>query len=218
MIDDCWNKIGVRGDASCPELKLHVHCRNCPVHASAAAELLRSAPPGDSFADRTRHFAQPKQVEEGGTESVVIFRLDAEWLALPTAVVKEVANPRPVHSLPHRRNGLVLGVTNVRGELLISASLGIILGLQPPTDPARTASRTSYVRLLVLRRDEVRAVCLVDEVHGIHRFHPRQLKEVPTTLARATARYSTKLLPWNGRSVGVLDDQLLFDTLRRRVA
>src|SRR4029077_5730556 len=30
VVDDCWNRIGVRGDASCPELKHHVHCRNCP--------------------------------------------------------------------------------------------------------------------------------------------------------------------------------------------
>ena len=30
-IDDCWNRIGVRGDASCPKLDDYVHCRNCPV-------------------------------------------------------------------------------------------------------------------------------------------------------------------------------------------
>ncbi len=36
-IDDCWNRIGVRGDGSCPELKRHIHCRNCPVYSAAAA-------------------------------------------------------------------------------------------------------------------------------------------------------------------------------------
>jgi chemotaxis-related protein WspD len=215
MIDDCWNKIGVRGDGSCPELKQHAHCRNCPVYASVAADLLRSAPIDSSLAGRTEHFARAKSVDEGETASLLIFRVQAEWLALPTAVVTEVANPRPVHSLPHR-NGVVLGVTNVRGELLISASLGLILGLR--SDSRQVANRTSYARLLVLRRDDVRAVCPVDEVHGVHRFDPGTLKEVPTTLARATARYSTNLLPWNGRTVGVLDDQLLFYTLRRSVA
>src|SRR5258706_152676 len=29
-IDACWNRIGVRGDGSCPELARHVHCRHCP--------------------------------------------------------------------------------------------------------------------------------------------------------------------------------------------
>ena len=33
---DCWNKIGVSGDLSCPELNTHIHCRNCPVFAAAA--------------------------------------------------------------------------------------------------------------------------------------------------------------------------------------
>ncbi len=36
-VDDCWNRIGVRGDRSCPKLAEHIHCRNCPVHAAAAS-------------------------------------------------------------------------------------------------------------------------------------------------------------------------------------
>ena len=67
----------------------------------------------------------------------------------------------------------------------------------------------------MIRRDDVRVVCPVDEVHGIHRFHPRELKDVPTTVAKATVTYSTALLPWRGHSVGMLDDQLLFYTLKR---
>jgi len=67
----------------------------------------------------------------------------------------------------------------------------------------------------VIRRDAVRVVCPVDEVHGIHHFQQRDLKEVPTTVARATVAYSTALLSWRGRSVGVLDDELVFYTLAR---
>ena len=67
----------------------------------------------------------------------------------------------------------------------------------------------------MIRREGVRVVCPVDEVHGIHRFHPRELKDVPTTVAKATVTYSTALLPWQGHSVGTLDDQLLFYTLKR---
>jgi chemotaxis-related protein WspD len=218
MIDDCWNKIGVRGDGSCPQLKEHAHCHNCPVYAAAAADLLRAVPPDDSLAERTRHFAQPKQVEEGGTHSIVIFRIWNEWLALAAGVVKEVANPRPVHSLPHRTNDMILGVANVRGELLIAASLGAVLGLDASQKTDRSARGTAYPRWLVLRRDDVRAVCPVDEVHGVHRLHPKALKEVPATLAKASTRYSTNLLAWNGHSIGVIDDQLLFYTLRRSVA
>jgi chemotaxis-related protein WspD len=61
----------------------------------------------------------------------------------------------------------------------------------------------------------VHAVCQVDEVAGVIRFDPRTLTDVPGTLAHAASRYSRKLLPWRERFVGVLDDQLLFYTIKR---
>jgi chemotaxis-related protein WspD len=72
--------------------------------------------------------------------------------------------------------------------------------------------------LLVIRHEKVRAVCPVDEVHGIHRFHPRELKEAPATVARAKATYSKALLSWHEHSVGLLDDELVFHSLKRSVA
>lgn len=216
VIDACWNRIGVRGDASCPELTRYVHCRNCPVYSAGAVALLDADAPASYFAARTAHFAAPARADEGETRSVVIFRVESEWLALPTSVVVEVANLLPIHSLPHRSNGVVLGVASVRGELLVCVSLSQVIGAEP-LDPAWATERhaTTHRRLLVIRRDDVRVVCPVDEVHGLHRFHPRSLKPVPTTVAKATVTYSTALLPWRGHSVGALDDQLLFYTLKR---
>ena len=214
-IDDCWNRIGVRGDGSCPELKKYVHCHNCPVYASGAADLLDADAPASYFADRTAHFAEQPPAEPGETRSIVIFRVASEWLALPTSVVIEVANLLPIHSLPHRLNGVVLGLASVRGELLVCVSLGQVVGAEPLAAASRDRRGTAYRRLLVIRREGVRVVCPVDEVYGIHHFEPRELLEVPTTVAKATVTYSTALLPWHGHSVGTLDDQLLFYTLQR---
>ena len=111
----------------------------------------------------------------------------------------------PIHSLPHRPSGAVLGLASVRGELLVCVSLGHVLGVEPLARSDATARRRAYPRLLVIRHEQVRAVCPVDEVHGIHRFHPRELQNVPATVARATGTYSRALLPWRGHSVGVLD-------------
>ncbi len=88
----------------------------------------------------------------------------------------------------------------------------------PSAEAGAKSGVTAQQRLLVIRRDDVRAVCPVDDVHGIHRFHPRELKDVPATVARAAATYSKAILPWQGRSVGVLDDELLFHTLKRSIA
>jgi len=213
-IDDCWNRIGVRGDKSCPELIGRLDCRNCPVYAAGAAQVLDAAPPSH-FIDQTAHFAAPVLDVEGERRSVVIFRVASEWLALPVAVVIEVANLLPIHSLPHRANGVVLGLASVRGELLVCVSLGRIVGADPVASASDDRRAAAYRRLLVIRRDAVRVVCPVDEVHGIHRFRPLELQELPATVAKATLTYSTALLPWQGHSVGTLDDQLLFSTLKR---
>ena len=73
-------------------------------------------------------------------------------------------------------------------------------------------------RILVIQREDVRAVCPVDEVHGIHQFHPQQLQDVPATVAKSASTFTRKILTWRERSVGILNDQLLFIALKRSFA
>jgi chemotaxis-related protein WspD len=215
IVNDCWNKVGVGGDRSCPELEEHIHCRNCPVYSAGAAELLDGDAPAGYLAEWTGHFAQPRRAEDIETRSIVIFRIGLEWLALPTSVVIEVATLLPVHSLPHRQSGALLGLANVRGELLICVSLGQVVGVEPSEETSRERRSGVYRRLLVIRRDDVRVVCPVDEVHGVHLAHPRELKDVPATVSKAIGTHSKALLSWRERSVGILDDQLVFYSLKR---
>lgn len=214
-LDDCWNRIGVHGDGSCPELATHIHCRNCPVYSTAAVALLDRALPPTYRETWSLHFAKPKLATEAGTTSAVLFRLQDEWLALRTGLIKEVAATRPVHSLPHRRDRIVTGVANVRGELVVCVSLAEVLGLEAR---AGATARAGGERLLVAEREGSRLVFPVDEVHGIHRFHPREAKPAPATVARATLTYTKGVLAWQNRSVGWLDDELLFHTLNRSLA
>lgn len=217
-IDDCWNRIGVRGDSSCPELLRHIHCRNCPVYSSAALNLLDREAPAGYIADWTRHFARPKPPQDLQTQSALVFRVGAEWLGLPASVVKEVAEVRPVHPLPNREGGVLLGLINVRGELLACVSLGRLLGLDESPGLPETGPGGAQARLVVMSRGDVRAVCRADEVSGIHRFDASQLKAVPATVAKAAASYSRAVVAWNGRSLGLLDDQVLFHTILRSLA
>lgn len=217
-ISDCWNKIGVRGDGSCPALEAYIHCRNCPVYSAAAVDVLDADLPPDDVTRWTRQVAQEKAVAQLDTHSVVVFRIGAEWLALPTPVFREIASIRAIHSLPHRRNGMVMGLANIRGELLVCVSLREILSLGETAERKREKQRTADARLLVVQREDGRAVCPVDEVYGIQRFHPRELMEVPATVAKAAAKYTKAVLSWQKKSVGVLDDQLLFYTLNRSLA
>jgi chemotaxis-related protein WspD len=217
-VHDCWTTVGVRGDGSCAELERYVHCRNCPVYSAGAMRVLDAEIAAADTAKWTAHVSQPKTAQAPDTRAVVLFRLGVEWLGLAAGAVSEVTDLMVVHSLPHRRNSVVLGLTNLRGELVVCASLASLLGL--PTDdgpPAHERHRRKQ-RLLVLRHEQVRAVCPVDEVHGIHRFSPAQLQEVPTTVASAPQTYSRAILPWQARSVGVLDEALLMGALKRSLA
>lgn len=216
-ISDCWNKIGVRGDSSCAELQHHIHCRNCPVYSSAAVELLDAKLPSDYRAHGAREIGRAKTPAALDTHSVVVFRLGSEWLALATAVLREIVSLRPIHSIPHRRDGVLLGLANIRGELLACFSLNKVLGLTEATELNPPKTRVSG-RLLVIERDGSRAVCPVDEVCGIARFHPRDLTPVPATIAKSTSSYTQSLLSWAEKSIGLLDDELLLHTVNRHMA
>lgn len=214
-LNTCWKQIGIWGDHSCPELKVHTHCRNCPVYCSAAAALLDREPPPGYEADWTERIAKPREHKLTGDKSVVIFRVSSEWLALPTAVFQEVTELRPVHSLPHRRNQVVQGLVNIRGQLLICVSLAELLGLDNSAEPKKQQAHGALPRLLVTSHKSGSAVFPAHEVHVGHRYHPEELKPLPATVALAASRHVIGLLAWRNYNVGVLDDELLFYTLNR---
>jgi chemotaxis-related protein WspD len=217
-INDCWNRIGVRGDGSCSQLLQHTHCRNCPTYSAAAVSILDRAVLGEEAAQSTHGVTEGPVAVELDTRSVVVFRIGAEWLALATSVFREIAALRAVHSLPQRRTGAVLGLANVRGELLVCLSLERILGLQR-ADTLQTAHpRAADKRLLVMQREGQLAVCPVDEVFGVERFHKRELRTLPATLSKSGAPYTSAVLSWRQKLVAVLDDELLFHTLTRSLA
>jgi chemotaxis-related protein WspD len=209
----CWNEIGVHGNGTCPELPKFFHCRNCPVYSQAAVQLLDRPLPPDCRREWTERFAQPKQRLAPSRTSVLLFRINAEWLALPTPAFQEIAEHRRVHSLPHRRRGLVLGLVNIRGELLICVSLGHLLGVERAA--AASTPRRSYDRLLVVNWDGSRLVFPADEVAGIHRCERSDLREPPATLAKSNPTYTQGLLAWQGKTAGLLDAERVFAALNR---
>ena len=215
QIYDCWNTIGVSGNGSCRELTRFIHCRNCPVYSAAAAQLLDRPVTPEHRREWTEHFAREKKLSTPARTSVVIFRIGTEWLALPTPAFQEVAERRTMHTLPHRRHGVVLGLVNIRGELLICASVSRLLGLETPA--ARPRSLTVYERLLVTNWNGHRMVIPVDEVYGIRHVHQDEFREAPATVARSARASTSAIFPWRDRTVGLLDADVLFTTLDRNL-
>lgn len=202
----CWQDTGVYGDASCAELAKTVHCRNCAVFSQAAADVLSGPLPADYREGWARQFSLPKKNRELSTGSVILFRIGQEWLALATRCFQEVAEKRPIHSLPHQPP-FILGLANVRGELVICMSLAHFLGFGQV--PNLRMLRTSYHRLLVVSWSGCRLSFPADEVQGPHRFSHHELKPLAAASSRIASGLTNCVLYSDHRSVGVLDANIL---------
>ncbi|MFC3939792.1 chemotaxis protein CheW [Pseudomonas gingeri NCPPB 3146 = LMG 5327] len=209
VIDDCWNRIGIHGDKSCPLLADHIHCRNCSVYSAAATRLL------DRYALQQEHHQQATVAagEEIATRSLLMFRLGEEWLGLATRCLVEVAPLQPIHSLPHQRSRALLGVANVRGALVACLSLVELLGLE--ANVPVTSSGRVMPRMLIIGAQGGPVVVPVDEVDGIHAIDQRLLDNASAAGPQASARYTRGVLPFRGRSLRWLDEEQLLSAVTR---
>ncbi|MBP1314078.1 chemotaxis protein CheW [Herbaspirillum huttiense F1] len=208
-LEDCWNRIGTKGDGSCPELSHHIRCLNCPTFARAAMQQLDRVQASGELAQewaRAGMAAEEVQEDRAVLASALVVRIAGEWLAITTSVVQEVAETRPLHSLPHQRNTAIAGVLNIRGSLRICVSLARVFQL-PDDTPAP--------HLLVAAHEGQILVFPVEEVAGVHRYAADSLAPVPTTLAQAAIQYTRGMVEWRGRPIGLLDHELLFYVLNR---
>jgi chemotaxis-related protein WspD len=218
---DCWNKIGISGDQSCPELKTFIHCRNCPVFATAARTFFDRTAPEGYLAEWSRWLAASDVHHargDAGTDeasdissqgvgvSVLIFRLGSEWLAIRTQAVAEVTTPRPVHRVPHRSNEIFSGLVNLQGQVQLCVSLHGLLG---------ATTLASSPRLVVLHdRDQATSWAFVaDEVLGVKHVPRSDWRNVPSTLVNPAVGFSQAVLSWNGLCISLLDEQRVFSAL-----
>ena len=213
-VHDCWNSIGVRGDKSCPELAAHAHCRNCPAYSSAAALLLDQRLHDDGAVPEAGNAAAPVVLARKGNP-VLLARLDNEWFALPMLALDQVIACRTIHSLPHRQNSPLLGLVNVRGELLVCVSLARLLGLAtaaPGTDGARDA------KMVVIRCGGGRVVFQVDEVYHHCRFNEADVRPLPATARMSVGCFANGLIDIEGRLAAIINEDRLGEAIESCLA
>jgi len=58
----------------------------------------------------------------------------------------------------------------------------------------------------------------VSEVQGVHRYCAEDLNDAPATLAKAAGIYIAGVLSWKDKTVGCLEDELLFYALDKGLA
>jgi chemotaxis-related protein WspD len=139
--------------------------------------------------------------------------------------------------MPHRRNGILLGLANWRGELLTCVSLSALLGISAESSPQGPASKPApptmekgvpsvdataaksrgTARMIVLNWRDSRLGFPADDVHGTVRFRMAALQSPPPVL-QAGPGCALGLFDWGGRVVTFLDTERLMVLLNENLA
>lgn len=185
---------------------------------ASASQLLARIPDKEYIDEWSLLIQREKLTEDVISEhSVVIFRLNGEWLAISTLIFAEVARSRKIHHLPHRSGQFLLGVVNLQGQLRICISLANLLEIESQNEKKDDAKTQKYHRMMAIKKEAMHWVFPVDEVYGIFRCDLSQLQNVPVTIAKSKANYLKGVFAWEGKSVGYLDEELLFNNLQRSI-
>jgi chemotaxis-related protein WspD len=179
-------------------------------------------PPPQYLEEWVQRLAQPEECVEQDLQSLVIFRLHDEYLAVQTRSLVEVTLPQSIHTIPHRTNEVVLGLVNVRGQLRICVSAHGLLGVASPatnepthrSEVPRTAqTETSEQRMLIIHERSEQWVFPVEAVLGVHRLPVSCFRPVPATFGKAGA-FSQAVFTWESHTVGYLDEARFISALR----
>lgn len=199
VIEDCYRRIGVFGDRSCPKLATVVHCHSCDVLAGVAHRLLERPAIDDYVTELTEQLAKPLDVSHTADRSFVLFELSGERLALPTSAVAEVSviSKAPCR-MPHRSNAAFAGLINLHGQLELCFWLESLVGRD------RVAGQL-HGSALVLANDGQRWVLLIDRVEGVHRTHAEAVLPAPPRSARREGALICGLLQRPEGLYGLLD-------------
>jgi chemotaxis-related protein WspD len=212
----CWRSFGVWGDARprCAALDRVVHCRDCEVFQAAGLELFDRELPDAYGGEWAEALATQMADERVPRTAVLIFDVGGELMALPLDAVVEIAEWRPIHSLPHKRDPVLLGVVNVGGELRLCASLGALFGDASAPRPGQ-ADRG---RLIVIGEGKPEWIVVADAALSVHRAALDAIEPPPATVDRSAVPFLRGIFTWRGRQVALLDAELVLAALRRRVS
>lgn len=181
-----------------------------------SVKKLLERPASKSYVDDwTELLAQEAKELKEEEIGVLIFRLGNEWLALSIHLFAEIAELREIHQIPHRSNKILLGMVNVRGQLKLCIALHNLLEIHIDEIKLHEIATPGPIRMLAIQKENEYWIFPVNEVFGIYHFDPTKLENVPITIVKSTANYLQGVIPWKQRSVGYLDEELIFYSLRR---
>lgn len=141
-------------------------------------------------------------------QSLVIFRLGEQILALPGDQVREILPLAEIFFVPGCPADMP-GVINLRGDILAIIELGRLLSLETDTD--------TWTNILVTKGSAMLCGFLVDEVLDLTEVPTSQLKPPLATLPAQLAPWVTAELAWAEKIALCLDAKALLHDYRNRL-
>lgn len=206
----CWD-IGMTGDRSCEALSRFVHCRNCPEYSNLGRALFDREMTAEYRREVSQALSQAAAAPVKDAVSVMVFRVGSEWLAIKTNIFQEIVPAQRIYVLPFRSGGVLAGLVNVNGELLLCVSLQAALGLPSGAGTERRAKS----RMCVVGTGRERFAFCVNEVLGVRRVPRAGLRTVPVTLVKSPSAQTAWCFDLDGLNVGLIDERKFFNFLDR---
>ncbi len=213
-ITDCWNSIGVwrQGDEVCPQLASVIHCRNCSSYINAGLNLLDRELPEQYSQENAQVYKTEKHHKNDTQTSCLIFRIGQEWYAIKTGALSEINELTEIHSIPHNRNMAVDGLVNIRGEMEICISFAAF------TNEQKSAVSNNKSRIVIINLASGKYAFQADEVMGIFRINTQDIKQPPTSIAKADTALTSGIFEYNETHVGLVDESCMDSMLAEAIA
>ncbi|MBN1547935.1 MAG: chemotaxis protein CheW [Syntrophaceae bacterium] len=148
--------------------------------------------------------------------SVMVFRINSRWLAIPTTLVRLVAELTVPHSIPGKTNSCFLGIVNAGGELTLCFSLAELLGITVHFE--ETPKGKGRPRLIVVGNVENRFAFAVDDVAGVHAVSVEDWESVTQGLFPSDRLEPVQIIVGDGLAAEVLNAQTLWHALNRSLS
>lgn len=164
--------------------------------------LDRPIPPSDLDAGAAMA-AQPAEMRGGRITRILLFRLGEETAGVQARALRRVTPLARAVPIPHRSSGVLRGVCNIRGELVLCADMHRLLGL--PERAAVAAGGPDSRRMVVVGPAENSWAFEVDALMGIESVDPAAFRSPPVTVEHAIGDFTLGVTEVGGQSVTVLD-------------
>ncbi|MBI4743889.1 MAG: chemotaxis protein CheW [Actinobacteria bacterium] len=139
------------------------------------------------------------EVEEAREKiSIANFLIDGEHYGLDLKKIREILEIKKITKVPGAAD-YVLGVINLRGNVLAIIDLGRYFGL------GKSSIITDDSRIIVVESNKIEAGLLVDSVNDIIQIEPEEIQPPLITLNRIKSEYIYGEVSFNDKLIAMLN-------------